>query len=274
MTANLPNVRWPQGHAAKVDFLGLAFDNYTGDQVLDEIRLMARQDRFSYVVTPNVDHVVRLTQSNDAGMEAAYRDADIILCDSRILASLARWSGVGLHAIPGSDLTRNLLRTENAGLRLAVVGGDPVLHSTVQRLYPHFEWAFHQPPMGLRQNPSARLAIAEFVENAAAAVIFFAIGAPQSEITCREIAARGRAKGVALCIGASLEFIAGAKKRAPEWMQRMTLEWLYRLGSEPGRLWRRYLVEGPKIFLIWWRWRLVRGARLRGESGSKPSGGT
>ena len=274
MNVDLPNVRWSDSHTEKVDFLGLAFDNYTGDQVLADIRLMARQDRFSYVVTPNVDHVVRLTQSEDAAMGAAYRDADIILCDSRILASLARWSGLKLHAVPGSDLTRNLLGAEDAGLRLAVVGGDPVLHATVQKLYPHFEWTFHQPPMGLRQNPAARLAIAEFVENASAAVVFFAIGAPQSEITCREIAERGRAKGVALCIGASLEFIAGAKKRAPEWMQRMTLEWLYRLGSEPGRLWRRYLVDGPPIFLIWWRWRSVRDARRRGESGSKPSGGT
>jgi N-acetylglucosaminyldiphosphoundecaprenol N-acetyl-beta-D-mannosaminyltransferase len=57
---------------------------------------------------------------------------------------------------------------------------------------------------------------------------------------------------VGLCIGASVEFLSGAKRRAPRWMQRAGLEWLYRLLSEPRRLWRRYLVKGPRVFKLWW----------------------
>ena len=87
-------------------------------------------------------------------------------------------------------------------------------------------------------------------------LFFFAIGAPQSELVCALAVERGKARGVGLCIGASLEFLTGAKSRAPLWMQRAGLDWLFRLASEPARLWRRYLVEGPQIFLIWWRWRL------------------
>jgi UDP-N-acetyl-D-mannosaminuronic acid transferase (WecB/TagA/CpsF family) len=74
---------------------------------------------------------------------------------------------------------------------------------------------------------------------------------------CGEIQLKG-ATGVGLCIGASLEFLTGAKRRAPLWLQRLGLEWLFRLLTEPRRLWRRYLVEGPRIFVLWWRWHLSR----------------
>ena len=58
-----------------------------------------------------------------------------------------------------------------------------------------------------------------------------------------------------LCVGASLDFLGGKARRAPVWVQRARLEWLHRLVQEPGRMWRRYLVEGPKVFLLWQRWR-------------------
>jgi len=86
-------------------------------------------------------------------------------------------------------------------------------------------------------------------------VYFFAVGSPQSELICSLIRQRNRTAGVGLCIGASLEFLTGSKLRAPHWMQRVGLEWLFRLVNEPTRLWRRYLLEGPVIFRIWWQWR-------------------
>lgn len=115
-----------------------------------------------------------------------------------------------------------------------------------------------EPPMGVRDSAGAQIEIAKFVEEARADIVLLAIGAPQSEMVALTIASRGRARGVALCIGASVEFLSGQKRRAPAWMQRAGLEWLFRLVSEPGRLWRRYLVEGPRIFAIWWRHRGTR----------------
>lgn len=244
----------------KIEFLGLAFDDLSGPQALEYLKQRVGRPGFFYVVTPNVDHVVTFNQTTDPATLAAYRGADMTLCDSRILTKLARRSGLQLKAVPGSDLTRELLQ-EHSSWRCAIIGGDATLHAQVQAIYPQFKWIFFEPPMGVRHDPSARMKIAEFVEHESADFIFFAIGAPQSEITCHEIAMRGRATGIALCIGASLEFLAGAKKRAPYWMQRIALEWLYRLGSEPRRLWRRYLVDGPPIFIIWWRWHRLRNAR-------------
>jgi exopolysaccharide biosynthesis WecB/TagA/CpsF family protein len=109
--------------------------------------------------------------------------------------------------------------------------------------------------MGVRDNAGLQDEIADFVEREAPDITFLAIGAPQSELVAHRLAKRGRARGVALCIGASIEFLSGVRRRAPHWMQRAGLEWAFRLLSEPRRLWRRYVVEGPRIFIIWYRWR-------------------
>lgn len=244
----------------KIEFLGLVFDDLSDKRALEIIKQRVKLPGFYYIITPNVDHVVTFNQTADVATAVAYSSADMTLCDSRILSKLARLSGVEIDAVPGSDLTRELLK-EKMPWRCVVVGGDAAMHAKVSAIYPQFHWAFFEPPMGVRRDPLARMKIAEFVEDASADFIFFAIGAPQSEITCYEIAMRGRANGVALCIGASLEFLTGAKKRAPDWMQRTSLEWLYRLISEPKRLWRRYLVDGPPIFGIWLRWHTIRTAR-------------
>lgn len=241
-----------------VEFFGLTFNSIDEGMAVRQIRRLEQQSGYYYVVTPNVDHIVQLDKSSDSSLLEAYQGADMILCDSRILSLLAKRAGIKLDAVPGSDLTRELLRTGRKGWRLAIIGGDPLLHEKLQTLYPDYEWAFHEPPMGIRRNPAARITISKFIENNKPDVVFFAIGAPQSEITCHEIALRGKATGVALCIGASLEFLTGAKSRAPYWMQRTGLEWLYRLGNEPSRLWRRYLVDGPKIFAIWWQWKKLK----------------
>jgi len=256
--------------AARAEFLGLHFDRLDVDAARSRVIELAGEPRFSYVVTPNVDHIVRLERDPDAALIQAYEKADICLCDSRILARLASVSGLRLEVVPGSDLTRDLLVSGMTGGRIAVVGGDERLHAALAAAFSRFDWRFHEPPMGVRTNPGAREAIARFVEESRAGLTLFAIGAPQSELVCAAIAARGRARGTALCIGASLEFLTGAKTRAPHWMQRARLEWLFRLLSEPRRLWRRYLVEGPRIFVIWQRWERLRADRV--PSAASPSG--
>ena len=251
-----------------VEFLGLNFETVSPMRALDEVKQRIGKPSFSYVVTPNVDHVVGLNRSRDAVFFKAYAHADMTLCDSRILSLLAAKSGITLMVVPGSDLTQQLLEIANSVWRCAIIGGDDTLYTHIVRMFPQHQWTHYQPPMGVRRNEAERMKIAQFVENAHADIIFFAIGAPQSEICCYEIAQRGRARGVALCIGASLEFITGAKKRAPLWIQRASLEWFHRLISEPRRLGRRYLLEGPTIFLIYRRWCKLKVTRRRDESGS------
>jgi exopolysaccharide biosynthesis WecB/TagA/CpsF family protein len=82
---------------------------------------------------------------------------------------------------------------------------------------------------------------------------FLALGSPQQEIIAQKLKERGKARGLALCIGAAINFLTGIEQRAPVWMQQRGLEWLYRLSKNPRRLWTRYLVRGPRIFLLIWR---------------------
>src|SRR3546814_9578453 len=88
---------------------GLDFEGLDAWAAARKIVALAREGRFSDIVTPNVDHLVQLDRSNDPAMALAYRDAELCLCDSRNLARLARWSGIDLPVVTGSDLTRDLL---------------------------------------------------------------------------------------------------------------------------------------------------------------------
>jgi exopolysaccharide biosynthesis WecB/TagA/CpsF family protein len=141
-----------------------------------------------------------------------------------------------------------------AGDRIAIVGGDTDLLAGLRLRYPQIEFVQHCPPMGLRTNAAARRAAATFIAGSGARFTFIAVGSPQQEMIAAEAKSIAGAKGAALCVGASLEFLTGKLKRAPRLAQQLRLEWAHRLLSNPRRMWRRYLVEGPRIFLLTYRW--------------------
>lgn len=249
--------------AARRDYLGLAFDPLSLDAVVAILDARAATARFAYLVTPNVDHLVRLHALTGAERDTvwdAYRQAEWCVCDSRIVAALAARAGVTLPLAPGSDLTAILLtRIARAGDRIAIVGGSDATVAKLRALLPAVDIVHHAPPMGMREDPVAMADAAAFVAGAAARFVFLAVGSPQQELLARAILARGDATGVGLCIGAAVEFVVGDRQRAPRILQRLHLEWAFRLAAEPRRMWQRYLVTGPRIFL------LARRFRQRGE---------
>ncbi len=236
-------------------FLGIDFANMTYAEVAGELDSLSRKDSFSYIVTPNVDHIVQLNEGeNDEvapAFRTAYQSAQLRLCDSRVVQLLARLRSVHVDVVTGSDLTAYLFSEGYLnGRKVALIGGDDKIIEAVQLRYPAVLIDQHQPPMGVLGNPSARSQIVDFIAKGSFDVVLFAIGAPQSEIICHQCYLNGQSRGVALCIGAAVEFLVGRKVRAPEWMQRARLEWAFRLMSEPRRLWRRYLIVGPRIFRL------------------------
>lgn len=242
----------------EINFLGLPIAAMNFDEVVDDVLVRAKADTFSYIVTPNVDHVVRLDRlRNDVdGSEfsQAYSAAALVLCDSRVLKRLARLTGYDLPLVPGSDLTRALLTDPRIdGCTIAIIGSGPPLVAALERRVARVRFVQHLPPMNVARDDQAMADIERFVADTRADLVLFAIGAPQSEIAAYRCLRANRSRGVALCVGASLEFMVGAKRRAPRWLQRAGMEWAFRLASEPRRLWRRYLIEGPRIFIIWVR---------------------
>ena len=243
------------GGQAELSYLDVAFDGRDTETVIAAIAERPADAPFAYVVTPNVDHLIRLHgDARDERLAGAYARAATRLCDSRVLARLAALQGIRLPVTPGSDLTvRLLLDVVEPGDRIAIVGGDAETLALLADRLPGVEIVQHMPPMGMRSNPAAMAEAAAFVAQARGRFAFLAVGSPQQEYLALAIAERGDATGTALCIGASIDFLTGRARRAPIWMQRAGIEWAHRLGSEPRRLWRRYLVEGPRIFRIAWR---------------------
>jgi exopolysaccharide biosynthesis WecB/TagA/CpsF family protein len=224
------------------------------------------QERFGYVVTPNVDHLIRYYE--DANFRAQYRAADFILMDSRFAARLVRLlKGVRLPVCTGADLTANLLaNVVQPNDPIVMVGGSEVQAQQLASIYGLKNLRHHNPPMGFIDDPAAVEECLKFVEDASPfRFCFLAVGCPQQETVAQALRARGKAKGLALCIGASLNFLTGHEKRAPFWMQKLSLEWLFRLLQNPKRLASRYLVRGPRIFAHLHRSRVVvRRAPLSG----------
>jgi len=238
------------------EFLGVRFDPLPKDRALGHLAEVTAETPYGYVVTPNVDHIVRLHEQAATGqLEQVYERADLCLCDSNVLHLLGRLRGVELPVVPGSELTALMFdRVIQAGDRIAIVGGDAGLLTALRKKYRRVEFLHHSPPMGLRRNAAARRAAAEFIAHSGARFSFIAVGSPQQELIAAEVKAFPAATGTALCIGAGLDFLTGRQRRAPRMARRLGLEWAHRLLSNPRRMWRRYLVEGPRIFVLAYRW--------------------
>jgi exopolysaccharide biosynthesis WecB/TagA/CpsF family protein len=237
------------------EFIDLKFAWRDQAQVLRDIERRPKDEHFAYIVTPNVDHVVRIQRAR-SDLWPIYRNAWITLCDSRILGRLAQRADLLLPIVPGSDLTVALFREVICpDDRIAVVGGGAHAIDALRGRFGLTNLVHHNPPMGFIHDPAATADAVQFVIAARARYIFVAVGSPQQEILAYRIARTGLATGVGLCIGASLQFLTDEQARAPKILQKLCLEWLFRLMSDPKRLWRRYLVDGPLIFEIVRQWR-------------------
>jgi exopolysaccharide biosynthesis WecB/TagA/CpsF family protein len=257
----------PVDATAVVPLLGLDFADLSLAQAAQYLAERPADAPFSYVVTPNADHLVRL--SRDPRLTAIYRNAELRMLDSRVVRGLGRRMGLAVpQVVPGSDLTAYLLAKHlRPGEQITIVGLSPIwLPALVARcgLAPP---AHYNPPRGFVDDSAAFDATVSFVQANPARFVFLAVGSPQQEYLAAAIAIRGGATGTGLCIGASLEFMAGARKRAPEFMSQAGLEWLFRLGSEPRRLFRRYLVDSPVVIALLLKQRLANA-----RAGQTPRG--
>jgi exopolysaccharide biosynthesis WecB/TagA/CpsF family protein len=227
--------------------LGLAFADLGLEQAASRIAGRAAGEPFRYVVTPNADHLVRLQRS--PALWPVYRDAWLCLLDSRVVARLARLLGLPAPPVtPGSDLTELLLtRHVRPGERITIAGLAPDWLPALMARHRLAPPAHHNPPPGFERDPAAFAAAVAFVCANPARFVLLAVGSPRQELLAHAILATGRATGTGLCIGASLDFLSGARRRAPAWMRQAGLEWLHRLASDPRRLWRRYLTDSPAI---------------------------
>lgn len=234
----------------RVPALRCALDDYDLDGFLD-VAAHFGENRFGYVVTPNADHLIRLHR--EISFRALYDDADYVLLDSRFVARLLRLTrNLRLPVCTGSDLTSRLFESViQYNDRIVLIGGSEEQAARLRRRYGLMQLAHFNPPMGFIHDPDAVQDCLRFIEaHSPFRYCLLAVGAPQQEMLAHLLKARGIARGMALCVGASINFLTGDEQRAPLWMQRHALEWLFRLLQAPRRMAARYLLRGPRIFAL------------------------
>lgn len=247
----------------RLTLFGMPIDRVTQDQaILEILRWVAEPfTRTRFVVTPNVNHVV-LYQSDDA-LRRAYAAADLIVADGKPVVWVSRLRKNPLpEAVPGSDLAPALFGRAEARSRLTLflLGSSPaVVEQAANNIEQQWLWVrvvgAYSPPLGFEYSQSENAGILAYINAVRPDVLIVGLGAPKQETWVYEHSNAIRAKAV-MCLGATIDFLAGAKPRAPRWMRRAGLEWLYRVCLEPRRLIRRY-ARDAFIFprLVWREWK-------------------
>ncbi|MGL4813444.1 MAG: WecB/TagA/CpsF family glycosyltransferase [Beijerinckiaceae bacterium] len=203
----------------------------------------ARYRRGFSLFTLNLDHLVRLR--HDTMFRAAYSRATYVTADGMPVARLAHRQNTRVARATGADLVRPLCReAARHGLPVLFFGAsDQTLQRASERLRREFPGlivaGLKAPPQGFDPHSPQADAYARMIADSGARLCFIALGAPKQELFAERLLAHDDSIG-AVAIGAALDFIAGEKSRAPEWVQKAGLEWFWRLSTEPTRLAQRY----------------------------------
>ncbi len=244
-----PTAQWSETAPPVVRLLGLDLTDAGPSAVARWLAARPAGSPFGYVVTPNADHFVRLSRRPD--LVPLYREALLRLLDSRVVGRAAKVSGLRAPRVAtGSDLAAAILRQLDPQERVTIIGLRPDRVPMLMARTGIAAPAHHYPPMGFEHDQAALREAVRFVIDHPTRFVFIAVGSPRQEMLAGAIQRTGRAVGTGLCIGAGLEFLAGAARRAPHWMQLAGLEWLHRLAGDPRRLARRYLCDDPAVFAL------------------------
>ena len=242
-------------------------DSLTFAEALDRIEALVEAGQGGSVFTPNVDHVVNVG-SNPAFREA-YATASLSLVDGKPLLWASSLLGLRLpEKISGSDLLIPLMeRAARKRWRVYLLGAAPgVAEQAAALLGERYGVTVcgYDSPMLKPGDASQNQRLVKNIREAKADLLVVAFGAPKQELFIKQVEAELR-PAVCIALGASLDFLVGAAKRSPRWMSEFGLEWLYRLASEPRRMWKRYLVNDPRfVWILFKTLRVPRSERVEG----------
>ena len=204
--------------------------------------------------------------AEDERLRRFVRDSDVVSADGQSVVWASGLLGRRLpERVPGIDLMQKLLAAAaERGLSVYLLGARPrVLHRALDRIRERYP-GLHV--VGVRNGyfePREEGEIADEIREAAPDLLFVAMSSPHKELWLNRYLARTGAR-FAMGVGGAIDVLAGERTRAPRWMQRLGLEWAFRLAQEPVRMWRRYLVGNAKFTWLLARelWRRRRRSQL------------
>jgi N-acetylglucosaminyldiphosphoundecaprenol N-acetyl-beta-D-mannosaminyltransferase len=241
-----------------VNSLGIPVDNLSLRQAIDRIINMAknRDGNTNLVSTLNVDFLVNslgwaFTRPRHPELLNVLRNSALVTADGFPILWLSKIAGTPLRQrVTGSDMTPELARrAARENLSLFLLGGGEgaaaAAAKSLQANNPGLKIAGTSAPFIHTQGPGLADCAADDrevlhnINNSGADILLVGLGNPKQELWFNRNRHKLRVP-VAIGIGGTFEFITGTVKRAPVWMQKMNLEWAYRISQDPGRLWSRY----------------------------------
>lgn len=239
---------------ARMRLMNTEIDNLTMDETLDAIDSLIKEDNCSYVVTPNVDHIVQLEK--DEELKRVYENASLILTDGKPLIWISNWYKTPIkEKISGSGLFPRVCDlAAKKGYTMYLLGAaEGVADKAAKNLMNKYKGlnivGTYSPPFGFEKDKLELKKIERQIQEVHPDILIVGLGCPKQEKYmyhhCKELDVP-----ISFGLGASIDFEAGNIKRAPRWMSEHGLEWLYRITQDPKRLAKRYLVDDMKIIRI------------------------
>lgn len=214
------------------------------------VQQLARSGGGAYICVSNV-HMCMETL-DDKNFRSVVNSADLVIPDGRPISWAQKLLGYSnAEQVRGQDIMNEICRLSGKeSLTIGFYGGesDAVLTQVVCNLestFPDIRIVYrYSPPFRPLTSDEDEQVVKE-INDLGVDVLFVGIGCPKQERWMAEH--KDRVRCVMLGVGAAFDFISGSKKHAPRWIQKMGLEWLFRLVSEPRRLWKRYLKQNPRF---------------------------
>jgi N-acetylglucosaminyldiphosphoundecaprenol N-acetyl-beta-D-mannosaminyltransferase len=232
--------------------LKTCLDQVSYASTVDRIRTWTYSLESSYACFANVHLLMEAYDSPD--FRQVVNEADLVTPDGMPLVWMMRWKGAtGQERVYGPTLMLYVLEAAaKENIPVGFYGGAPeVLEALIQRMqarYPGLNVVFSQSPPFRELNPAEDVEVIGQINHSGTRILFVGLGCPKQEIWMA--AHRGKVQAVMLGVGAAFDFHAGLKPQAPRWMQTVGLEWLFRLWTEPRRLWKRYLFHNPRFIML------------------------
>ncbi len=236
----------------KTDVLGVLYDNVTMEEALQIGRQLLQGDKAAYCVTPNAEMAYEAL--HDADFCGLLNGADLVLPDGAGVVLGAKILKTPLkQKVAGIEFAQNLLPIlEETGAKLYLLGSKPGIAELAaeKMLQKHPNLKICGMQDGYFQDESA---VVRQVNEAGADVLYVCLGAPKQEKFMQRHQIELKIK-LMIGLGGTLDGIAGTVKRAPKWMIKLQLEWLYRLIKQPKRFGR--MLRLPKFVFAAWKKRL------------------
>ena len=237
--------------ANDINILNLPINNISTTQLLKRLG-----SRGGVVFTPNVDHLMKLQK--DPEFYDIYQASTYRVCDSKILIYASKFLGQPIkEKISGSDLFPAFYDyyKNHEKVTIFLMGAAEGVAQRAQeninkKVGRKMIIESYSPPFGFEKDEVECQRIIDRINQSGATVLAIGVGAPKQEKWIAKYRNKLKDIKVFLAIGATIDFEAGEKGRSPKWMSDMGVEWLYRLLSEPKRLWKRYLVEDLPFFWL------------------------